>query len=384
LLEPVSILLLSGLFTLLLLLVLFALWRGTAHLVAGIGHWALAFLAYIVCTVLFVMRDQWPDLLSIVLGNLIFLAGNLLLLEGLGRLKRQPIPHLFPLLLLIGNLLATLWFTYLDNSYAVRTLLFAAFAIVIYLYALGLLWRHRQTNRHLGEGLLAASLLLLIVTTLLRAVDTWMATEALSGLLSLTGNHALYLLNNVVAVVFVGLALVMLVHEQLRLELEHLVAHDTLTGVFSRAMILSILDKSLAGLKRGNSRLGVLMLDLDHFKQINDQFGHPTGDALLAGLARTLEAHLRQETYIGRIGGEEFLVVMPACSEGDLLQTAERLRRCAEEYTLIHANKLLRCTISIGGIEFHPHAAHSNHPLAEIDAALYEAKKRGRNCVVVR
>ena len=162
-------------------------------------------------------------------------------------------------------------------------------------------------------------------------------------------------------------------------ELRMQAARDSLTNLWNHAAILDRLDQELARASRQQLPMGVLMADLDFFKQINDTHGHATGDEVLRHVARTLTTLIRPYDAVGRYGGEEFLFVLPGCDSDSTMNLAERLR---EEIALQKIAYNLTVTVSIGAtaLEWRQPIAASAL-LRQADAALYKAKRGGRNRV---
>ena len=164
-------------------------------------------------------------------------------------------------------------------------------------------------------------------------------------------------------------------------------AHDSLTGLWNHGAILELLEKETQRNRRTNEPLGVMMADLDYFKKVNDSYGHMVGDAVLRECARRMLEQLRSYDWVGRYGGEEFLILVPGCDHADLLVTAERLRRSIAGQPIKTTAGLVPVTISIGVVSAR-FFQHSNPDfmalLSAADQALYQAKARGRNQVEAR
>jgi len=159
--------------------------------------------------------------------------------------------------------------------------------------------------------------------------------------------------------------------------------HDALTGLFNRGRVLEILAAEIARSERELRRLAVLMVDLDRFKQINDTLGHQAGDAVLREAARRMQAATRQYDAPGRYGGEEFLIVLPGCGAREGYAQAERIREAFAREPFAAGTDSLAVTCSIGVSSRDACAAgDADRLIREADAALYDAKNRGRNSVM--
>lgn len=156
---------------------------------------------------------------------------------------------------------------------------------------------------------------------------------------------------------------------------------DQLTGVPNRRGILARLDKEMEKAETNGANLTVAMLDIDHFKSINDRFGHATGDDVLKRVASVCIDVLRDSDGFGRMGGEEFLIVLPGASSEDARRINERLARAIREMTAMTIN-LPTATVSIGIASYKP-GMTSDALCAVADGALYEAKRQGRDLVMV-
>jgi len=159
---------------------------------------------------------------------------------------------------------------------------------------------------------------------------------------------------------------------------------DALTRLWNRSSILEILTRELARARRESTPIGVVLLDLDHFKVINDTYGHFAGDAVLREAARRMQNTIRQYDSMGRYGGEEFLVLLPGCDEHSTLERAERLRVYLASEPLLLTETSVTLTASFGATTAHPGVETDPELLIRIaDEALYRAKKLGRNRVEV-
>ena len=157
-------------------------------------------------------------------------------------------------------------------------------------------------------------------------------------------------------------------------QLEHRATHDALTGVLNRGAIIEQTTRTL-------SRLGVAMivLDIDHFKKVNDAFGHPAGDAVIQGIVGCLRQIVGERGLIGRVGGEEFTVLLPAGTLEEGVEAAEAMRAAiASHVFLLPVNHAVTASF---GVSAHPAGTGFDLAYGSADAALYRAKRSGRNRV---
>ena len=160
--------------------------------------------------------------------------------------------------------------------------------------------------------------------------------------------------------------------------------HDALTEAWNRGAILETLDKEIWRSRREGISLGVLIADLDHFKSVNDTYGHLAGDTVLREITKRMQMTIRPYDAVGRYGGEEFLILLPGCDGSQTRNKAERLREAIFHGSIATSAGFLKVTMSIGGVATAdwPEAT-SNQILQMADSALYRAKEDGRNRTVM-
>ena len=159
---------------------------------------------------------------------------------------------------------------------------------------------------------------------------------------------------------------------------------DPLTGLFNRRFMQESLERELLRARRKNRTLSVVFVDLDHFKQFNDRFGHEAGDAVLRSMAELFRHHFRGDDVVCRYGGEEFAMILPESSAVDAANRAQELLGEARSTTLRYKGRALDpVTLSIGIAAFPDHGATGDELLRAADQCLYASKEQGRNCVTV-
>ena len=171
--------------------------------------------------------------------------------------------------------------------------------------------------------------------------------------------------------------------QQRQKELERLTRLDGLTGLYNRNTFVELTRKELLRAKRQGSNTSIMLLDLDHFKRVNDTWGHPAGDAVLRHVAALINSAIRNTDLAGRLGGEEFIILLPGTTNEGARKIAEKIRARLEATPARWDQQPIAMTVSIG---LSSNGAGENrdfdHLYTEGDKALYLAKHRGRNCVI--
>lgn len=156
--------------------------------------------------------------------------------------------------------------------------------------------------------------------------------------------------------------------------------HDPLTGILNHGEILSVLEQELSRAERQGGKLAIMMGDLDHFKMVNDTFGHVAGDAVLVEVARRIKKNLRIYDTVGRYGGEEFLLVLPGCAAEEAKLIANRILNSIQSQPVLFQNNAITVKISLG-LAFNKVGERTelNDIVQAADSVLYQAKQNGRN-----
>ncbi|MET0210685.1 MAG: GGDEF domain-containing protein [Burkholderiaceae bacterium] len=260
----------------------------------------------------------------------------------------------------------------LANACAALLALMAAFDILI-----GAGFRTAVT------GLLTLPYLVVAVGGLWRSAGLlhWVPADlAPLGMAGLANNASLGVLRLVITLT-IALGLVALVLQRLIARVRHLTRRDALTGLLNRRAMEDHLARMQALVERGHPH-AVMVLDIDHFKRINDELGHAGGDAALQHLSQVLREALRDADRLGRLGGEEFAVLLPDTDLPGAALVAERLRKALQDQPLTWGDKVWPISASFGVAVMRRGDAHGRDALARADAAMYGAKARGRNRVL--
>ena len=370
-LDPRSLIAMAGFMAAVMGMVLYFLRRYYPPSIRGLGHWASAPLMWLVASVLFSGRGLIPDLLSQVGANTLLLLGTSSYYIGCRRfLGLAGGWRLWGSVAMLAALLFT-WLTYGYPHYPLRLGTFTALMICVYTANLRFLWRHGGTRfpMRLVEVVLAMQIAVLLVR-----LGSVVAGHAGNDLMEPSLFQTLYIGTYVLTVLMLSIGAVLMATDRLTTELEHLATHDPLTRTLNRRALLERFEEELARSQRnGKSGPAIMMLDLDHFKAVNDTLGHQHGDAVLDHFAQRTQAVLRRADRLGRYGGEEFLVLLPETGTEAAHNVAQRIHAAAA------SGHTLDCQLSIGLTTWQGSHDTQSAMLARADKALYQAKAQGRN-----
>jgi diguanylate cyclase (GGDEF)-like protein len=167
-------------------------------------------------------------------------------------------------------------------------------------------------------------------------------------------------------------------------KMRHLATYDQLTGVLSRHAVMDTINTLISFAKRNNHDFAVIYFDLDHFKQINDTYGHDAGDLVLKECGKTLNEVKRDSDVVGRIGGEEFLIALPDTNYSGAMVLAERLKRNIANMAIHYNEKTIQMTSSMGIADYSQSKEYKTDTLIKFaDECLYKSKNDGRNRISV-
>ena len=381
-LDPRSIIVLAGIMGLLMSLVVFSMRRSYPTSIRGLREWTLGPVTCCASTVLFALRGVLPDLLTIVVANMVLFQGCVFYYAGsqlfLG--ERRDTRWWSVLNVAIGAVM--FWFSAIQPDYGVRLAVFTLAIAALFTAHARLYLRHPLL--HFGMRLMTILLVIQSVVAALRFLSVVLGAAGI-GLLEASLLQGLYIVMYSVTALLLSIAGVLMATDRVRVEFEFLATHDPLTGVLNRRALFALCEKEFARSQRGDAPLALLMLDADHFKHINDAFGHQTGDEALRALAQRLQAPLPSAARLGRYGGEEFLAVLPGVTPDAARAVAERLREGLaapfEAGSRLASAGIDGLTVSIGLAGSQGAADTLDAMLARADAALYRAKAQGRDRV---
>jgi diguanylate cyclase (GGDEF)-like protein len=351
-------------------------WLQHRHIVA-LALWGAGFItASLALALVIVGRGTIPDFWSIVVGNAVLAIAYGILWYGARKFEGKD-ASIF--LVLIG---AALWIAACSvgpiyASPQARAVVIAAVAISYTLLAIFELWRGRGDDgwRWPIMLLLLAHAAFIPMQIPLAGAWEYPYTSAVSLLTFVIFEGAFVTICS--AYLFGGLA-----KDRIAARYRHASLTDPLTGVANRRSFFATGERLLRRAGRARQTTALLMFDLDRFKNINDRFGHQTGDAVLTAFCRLAAAHMRPADLFGRLGGEEFAMLLPDSDEQDALRLAERLRSAFAATPYAVGGHAVTATVSIGVAVSDGVNSDLVALLKAADEALYGAKIAGRNCVI--
>lgn len=330
----------------------------------------LANLCVAVGLMLRLFADQLPIFATAVLSNILLLTGPGLFYIALSQFTGFAYSKTFVIGVIVSILALLLYFTYWVDDIAKRVIALSLGSITMVVILIHQLWRIQRTSLRFSANLLSASFLVhglfLIVRTISILLAPPVSTSSLSPVQSAT-----YLLSFALSF-FWSMGFILMVSQRLRNDLMEVATMDVLTRIPNRRATQSFLEKELSRIQRQQSEFSVLLIDIDNFKQVNDRWGHEVGDYVLIKTAGTFQSIIRKHDWVGRWGGEEFLIILPGPSDAGLL--AERVRAEIANSKYNHGAASFGITVSIG-VAGATQQDQIDQILKNADEALYRAKR---------
>lgn len=369
-LDPRSLIVMGCFTALVMAVVLGFMRRYYPPTIQGLGYWAWAPVVWMTGGALFVVSaEEWFGIVRL-LGNALVIGGMALFHLGCRRFFAQPSAWQRVLAGCAISVLALAWFLWVSPSFAIRSALVTFAIVCMHIATLQTLSRHG--NRNFPVRMVQFILLLHVGILLVRLMGLF-GPGASVDLMDASTIQTYYLGAYIVVVLLLCIGAVLMATDRVRTELEHIASHDTLTGTLNRRAILEFCaDEHERSLRYGQA-FSLMMLDLDHFKAVNDTYGHQHGDRVLVHFAECTRAALRRADRFGRYGGEEFLVLLPNTTIETARPLAERIRAG------LATGHPLDCKASIGVTHWQGAEDSLDAMLARADAAMYRAKAQGRD-----
>ena len=348
------------------------------------AHWMIAALSVAAGLCLIVQRGVWPPLLTLVAANLAIMFGIALVRRGMQIFLRIRVTDREHALVLVLDAVLLLSFVVLSDEHSKIAVIGASVPI-----AWTLLRASYESHRSLKrEGALATAR---VVATPLAMLGLLFAVRAVAGVfapeVAARPLHEANAFNGVIVLAFmlvgllVNLVLALMVVGRLVTRLQHLSERDALTGLLNRRALAPLLQREAGRLRRYGEPYSLLMIDIDHFKSINDSHGHAAGDAALVKLADVLCEAAREVDHIARLGGEEFCILLPHSDLDGAMHLGCRVHAAVRDADWREFERSV--TVSVGVAVAQSPEETPQAVLARADRALYRAKSAGRDQVVL-
>lgn len=317
-----------------------------------------------------------------LVGNLTIDAGMALSLVATNRMLDRPARENWPVALAGCMAIGEVAYALLQPVHGYGVLLLIGVAIRgLLTIAIGVaLWCHAD-GPHRAPARMAAMFHFAWAAMLaLRPVPMLLKVQSLATLETII---ALALIARLLLTWTIGICLLWMIARQLNERLIQYATRDTLTDLSNRRVMWEVGTQRIAARERDGADVALILLDIDHFKQVNDRWGHLAGDAVLTTVANRMRAVVRPDDLVGRVGGEEFMILLAPTSPVSVIDIAERVRSAVERTPFVLPDgQEIRCTISVGCSQAGTGRPSWEKLIAQADAALYAAKDGGRNRVV--
>jgi len=371
----------ASLFSAALLIGIYRLNPGEPAIIA----WAIGNTLIGLGSVLNSMHGSLDSTLTLILPNFVLTLGNVLLVTGLMRFVGSPQRSGLLAILIAIEFCIHCYFVYAQPLLWVRLLNTSIFMTLLAIWPLVVLRRLSASDSTYSVAIpfLLLGFALECVAYVLWMIYALRAMPVEPYVNSQSPTASVALLQILCTSFILNISFVLLVMERIHRLLRHRAAVDDLTGVFNRRAFHQIADVELARADRSHVWPALLVLDLDHFKQINDCYGHHAGDEVLRRFGALIKSCTRAGDIVARMGGEEFAALLPTTDLDRASSVAERIRATLEQEAFCVDQRQFRVTTSIGLSIIRPEdTLHS--AFVRADHALYEAKEQGRNRVIAR
>ena len=346
----------------------------------GLGKWTASLLLQSMVFALLAARGVWPDVATVVLPNACLTLVLTLQMAAIREFHGRATSiwwHVLPVLAVAGM------FVFVMNDSIVRIILHGVVFGVGALALAVMVQRLNPESRGSARWLMLGGYLIGAATLGSRAVVSVVDPGAIPSFLGPSAFQGINFLFVLAVILVTSVGFLLLHKERSEEAAQKLALTDPLTGAFNRRTFLELAEKEIARTRRARGSLSLIMLDLDHFKQMNDRNGHLAGDEVLKGVVAITLTCLRKEDFLVRYGGEEFCILLPSVAIDRAAVMAERIREAVEQARFSFKGRALSVTISIGVTTLSMEGNENVDTVVNrADEALYAAKKAGRNRVV--
>ncbi len=343
--------------------------------------WALGAISSAAGLFLISFRDIIPPFITIIIGNGLLMSGLMVVNFGVAQAAGRTPPWKAGWIVFAAAIAVLFWKSMIDESTSIRILAFSLANAIYFAHVIFVCLRYSDSSRASSFRVFAAISVPLALLSLWRGAAS--VSQGTSSLLASTSEQIIFISYYICYQLASATLLVLITNQQLQDKLEHLASTDPLTGLLNRRAFTRAAGREWSRSMRHKYPVSCLMIDIDHFKLLNDQHGHAVGDHVLTAVASSLTATMRIEDILCRYGGEEFVCLLPHTSKEGAQVMAEQLRERIAARKLSIDTGDCAVTISIGVAVRNARDITIESVIEEADRALYHAKQSGRNRVCV-
>lgn len=364
--------------------VLFLVWH-VNRTIPGVNLWALGRLCVTLGLVAFSIRSIIEPVSSVMIGNGMLFLGLYLVWQGNRAFMNRSRTGLGLSLALYGvAMMGLMYWTLVEPSFTTRAVLVAFVIFVFDGLSIRALWPRKGDEVYFFGKVMSGAFALSAVLQIVRMVFSLYGEDERT-FYDPTIATQLGLMTGILMSMISAMAHMAIIMEFLKKDLKRQAERDPLTGVYNRRAFHAVAGHVLARGRRNGDAVSLVILDLDHFKSVNDSHGHMAGDAVLKRVVNIVESVLRAQDVLVRMGGEEFAMMLPGTAQAEASQIAERIRLAIEAESFEIEAGAVRVTTSLGVTSIA--AMNASHGIDDLmkraDLALYQAKDAGRNRVCV-
>ncbi|HEY9081118.1 GGDEF domain-containing protein [Magnetovibrio sp.] len=365
-------------------IILIIVWQFNRSL-PGVGWWSVGRVCVLIGLIVFSFRQISPLTPSVLLGNALLFVGMFFVWRGNLAFMERATPRLTPFALFFGVVMAgMIYWTMVESNFAARIALSSLVILAFDWLSMRALWPRKDEEVYFFGKLMAITFALSGVLQVARmGISLWgrsgesLLEPSFAIQVTLVGGLAMSMAS--------AMAFMAMIMEHLKKDLKRQAERDPLTGVYNRRAFDTVAGHVMARGRRTGHAVSLVILDLDHFKAVNDSHGHVAGDMVLKRVADLVQGVLRAQDVLVRLGGEEFAMMLPATTVTEASHVAERIRKAVEAEVFQIGESALRVTTSLGvmSVAAMNEEHHIDDLIRQADMALYRAKDEGRNRVCV-
>lgn len=351
--------------------------------IPGVGRWMAANVLAIAGMLLYALRDASPNFLLVILSNALFCFSIVQGYQGCREFFRLPPATPGPYIAVVLAIAGIGYFNKGEQDLAARAVVFSIFFVCMYAAMGRLLWlRCKRERPFYAYGFLLGVLAVGVLASAVRGLTFYLGVAHQRTLLLPTTLNIVLVFTLLLVLPALSMGMVMLAHDDMTERLEHWVNQDELTGALTRRGFFAKLHAVIKQTSKACGVFSVAIVDLDHFKSINDQYGHAMGDLVLTRVGQLIVSSLREADVFGRLGGEEFVIMFPGLRRREAASRLEALRvSLRDDFARTQDDAVPVFTFSAGVDEYRVGEPMENL-MHRADTALYAAKAQGRNRVV--